>query len=178
MKSILYLDCDGVILDTMDTAYKMMDELGLDGSDYDTAHDFFVNTDWYTLVYESGFINNAIIKIKNLINSGLFEKIIILTKICGNEDEEKIKRILFGKLLPMVEVITVPLLENKDEIVDPVNNILVEDSTENAVRWEQAGGVGIYFKKDIIDYENNVINDLEDVPKTKNVKCLLKKIKG
>ena len=45
---------------------------------------------------------------------------------------------------------------NKDEIVDPVNNILVEDSINNATRWNNAGGVGILFVKEKQDYEDSI----------------------
>lgn len=173
---ILYLDCDGVILDTMDTAYRMMDEQGLDKTDGNMVNFFFINTDWNVLIYEAGIINNAILKIKRIIESNIFTEVKILTKLSGNVDEERIKRILFGKLLPSTEVITLKINDNKDEVVDPVNNILVEDSVKNAVRWKNAGGISIYFEKNNIDYENDIINDLSDIIKTSSVKNLVKKL--
>ena len=69
---ILYLDCDGVILDTMDTAYRMMSEEGLDISNGEVVNHFFINTDWNILIYEAGIIKDAIIKIKKIIASNIF----------------------------------------------------------------------------------------------------------
>ena len=172
---ILYLDCDGVILNTIDTAYRMMEAEGLDITNHETVNHFFINTDWNILIYEAGIINNAISKIKRIIESNVFAKVCILTKTSGNVDEEKIKRILFGKLLPSVEVITVDFYDNKDEVVNPVNHVLVEDSISNADRWKHAGGVGVYFVKKEPDLEKDEINDLEDIVKTNSVKRLLKK---
>ena len=171
---ILYLDCDGVILNTIVEAYRMMEEEGLDTEDWRLVNYFFINTDWNVLIYRAGILKNAISKIKNIIKSGVYKKVVILTKTSGNVDEEKIKRILFGKLLPDVELITVDFYANKDEIVDPVNNILVEDSVKNANRWNNAGGVGVYFVRENPNYEMDEIDDLSDIQKTSSVKRLLK----
>lgn len=171
---ILYLDCDGVILDTIETCYRMMKKEGLDITNGELVNFYFINTDWNVLIYEAGIINNAISKIKKIMESNIFSEVKILTKLSGNVNEEKIKRILFGKLLPDTEVITLKINENKDEIVNPVNNILVEDTVKNGIRWENAGGVAVYFVRKECDYENNQINDLSDICKTKSVKKLLK----
>ena len=69
---ILYLDCDGVILDTMDTAYRMMKEEGLDVTDGKVVNHFFINTDWNILIYEAGVLKNAILKIKKIIGIIIF----------------------------------------------------------------------------------------------------------
>lgn len=171
---ILYLDCDGVILDTMDTAYRMMSEEGLDISNGEVVNHFFINTDWNILIYEAGIIKDAIIKIKKIIASNIFSRVSILTKTSGNLEEEKIKRILFGKLLPDVPVITVNFRDNKDEVVDPVGNILVEDSIQNAARWNNAGGIGIIFVKDNPNHDKDIIDDLGDICEAYSVKKLLK----
>lgn len=172
---ILYLDCDGVILDTIDTAYRLMQIEGLDITNRKTVDNYFINSDWNVLIYEAGILKNSIIKIKRIIDSNVFSSVKILTKISGNLEEEKIKRILFGKLLPNVEVIAVKIDDNKDEIVDPVNNILVEDSINNADRWNLAGGVGVYFVKENPDYSKDQIDDLSEVLEPISVKRLLKR---
>ena len=172
---ILYLDCDGVILDTIDTAYRLMQIEGLDITNRKTVDNYFISSDWNVLIYEAGILKNSIIKIKRIIDSNVFSSVKILTKISGNLEEEKIKRILFGKLLPNVEVIAVKIDDNKDEIVDPVNNILVEDSINNADRWNLAGGVGVYFVKENPDYSKDQIDDLSEVLEPISVKRLLKR---
>ena len=171
---ILYLDCDGVILNTIDEAYNLMLEIGLDISDSTIVHDFFVNTDWNMLIKRAGVINDSINKIKRIIQSKMFKDVIILTKISGNLYEEGIKRAFFHDVLPGVRVITVNFNDNKDEVVDPINNILVEDSVSNAQRWNLAGGIGILFVKQNPDYQHDIIDDLECLIEASSVKRLLK----
>lgn len=171
---ILYLDCDGVILNTIDEAYSMMKERGLDITNWRTVNKFFVDIDWNMLIERAGVINDAINKIKVINELNLFKEVVILTKTSGNLYEEGIKRKFFGEVLPSIRVITVDFNANKDEVVDPVNNILVEDSVNNATRWNNAGGIGILFVKEKQDYENDIIDDLSDLIKTNGVKKLLR----
>lgn len=169
---ILYLDCDGVILDTIDEAYRMMRELNMDISDWRVVNNFFVNIDWNILIYEAGILKHSITKIKRIIESGMFKEVKILTKTSGNLEEAKIKKILFGKLLPEIEVITVDFYDNKDEVVDPVGHILVDDSKSNCRRWSASGGRGILFVREKPNYELDQIDDLIDVPKVLSLKKL------
>ncbi len=173
--TILYLDCDGVILNTMETSYKMMKELGLDSRKCEDLDYFFISyIDWNYLIYKSGIINDAILKIRKIKDSNFYKDVKILTKLSGNIDEELIKRRLFLKLLPDIEVITLPFKGNKDEVVNPVGNILVEDNLSNFDRWEKAYGNAILFKQNEFNYDSNIICDLMDIPKTNTVKKLIK----
>ena len=86
---ILYFDCDGVILNTMEEIYKMMDESGIDKSNTDEVEYFFVYVvEWNELIQKAGVINNAILKIRKIIDSHHFKSVKILTKLSGNEKEE------------------------------------------------------------------------------------------
>ncbi len=173
--TILYLDCDGVIFNTMETSFNMMKELGLDSKKCEDLDYFFIHViDWNYLIYKSGIINNAILKIRTIKEKNIFKDVKILTKLSGNLGEELVKRRLFSKLLPDIEVITLPFKEHKDEIVDPVGNILVEDNLSNFDRWENAHGVAVLFKPDEFNYESNIICDLMDISKTNAVKKLIK----
>ena len=171
---ILYLDCDGVILNTIDKAYELMKEEGLDITNWRTVNRFFIDTDWNMLIEQAGVIKDAINKIKKIIELKLFKEVIILTKTSGNLYEEGIKRKFFAEVLPGVRVITVDFYANKDEVVDPVNNILVEDSVKNAIRWNTAGGIGVFFVKENPDYEKDEIDDLADLCEAGSVKKLLR----
>lgn len=173
---ILYLDCDGVILDTIDEAYRMMEEVGLDSKNKELVHKFFLNVDWNLLVLRAGILKDAVNKIKKIRESNLFKDIIILTKISGNLYEEEVKRNLFGELLPEIEIITVKFNDNKDEVVNPKNNILVEDTLNNAIRWRNAGGIGLYFVKENPNYMYDEIADLSEINKTVGVQKVLKRI--
>ena len=59
----LYLDCDGVILDTINYTYQIIKERGISE---DKIDDFYKNLSWETLIEEAGEINNSIEKIKEL----------------------------------------------------------------------------------------------------------------
>ena len=91
----------------------------------------------------------------------------------------------FKKVLPNTEVITLGLREHKDEKVDPVNAILIEDSLHNFRRWNIAKGVSVLLLKGdyIYDYPDeekitfaereNIVEDIRDFENTENVKRLL-----
>lgn len=174
-KIIIYFDCDGVILNTIETAKQMAKEEGVNLCNRNEFDHFFQIVDWNILIYRAGILDNAIRKIKKIMETEKYE-VKILTKLSGNENEELIKRRLFAKLLPDVPVITLNIDENKDEIVNPVGNILIEDSIDNAKRWNDANGIGLVLNFKKFNYENDIIDDIEKFEETSGVKRLLKTI--
>ena len=62
----LYLDCDGVILDTINKSYQMLREEGVTKEDEVRA--FYSNICWEKLIIDSGEIDGSINKIKELTN--------------------------------------------------------------------------------------------------------------
>ena len=52
----LYLDCDGVILDTINYTYQIIKERGISE---DKIDDFYKNLSWETLIEEAGEINKS-----------------------------------------------------------------------------------------------------------------------
>mgnify|MGYP000279628875 CR=1 FL=1 len=97
----LYLDCDGVILDTINMSYKMIKNKGLT-NEKDIEH-FYKNLSWEELIIEAGEINNSIEKIKELTKVYDVE---ILTHV--NSDGEIIAKLnYFKEVLPEVKVIAV-----------------------------------------------------------------------
>lgn len=171
----IYIDSDGVIFDTIDTGKRLAKESGYDPEDFWGLHEYFVQVDWYILMHEAGILDNAIRKIKCIIEDDDVKIVKILTKLCGADTEEPAKRINYYKLLYDVEVITVEFDENKDEVVDPKGKVLIDDSWSNIKRWREAGGVGILFSKTECDLENDIINDLLLFKETKGVQALLHK---
>lgn len=180
----LYFDCDGVILDTIATARRLAREAGYNPNDFDELHEFFLRIDWNYLIQESGELDNSISKIKAIINTGKYN-VKILTKLGGNPTEEDAKRIFFARVLPGIEVITLKLKEHKDEIVNPVDAILIEDSLHNFRRWGLAKGINVLLLKGeyIYDYPDeerikeeervNFVDDIAKFEQAKNVKALL-----
>lgn len=135
----LYLDCDGVILDTINMSYKMIKEKGITKSE-EIDH-FYQNLSWEQLIIEAGEINNSITKIKKLME--VFD-VEILTHI--NSNGEIIAKLnYFKEVLPGIKVITVPKETKKADAVDPEGNILVDDYLPNLEYWEEKGGIPIKF---------------------------------
>ena len=61
----LYLDCDGVILNTVaDDIYEMLVNMGITDSDDITS--YFAKLNWDEFIAERGQIDNACTKIKEL----------------------------------------------------------------------------------------------------------------
>lgn len=150
----LYLDCDGVILDTISKSNKILSEEGIVSKDEVTK--FYTNIDWGKLIEEAGQINDSISKIKKLSN---YFDIEILTHV-NSENESNVKRNYFAKELPNINVITVPFHIKKADFVEATNTILVDDSTSNLEYWIKKGGIGIKFSAYNQDCNYKVITNL------------------
>ena len=135
----LYLDCDGVILDTINMSYKMLKEKGIEREE--EKKDFYRNLSWEELIIEAGEINNSIEKIKELTKVYDVE---ILTHVIS-EGEIIAKENYFKEVLPEVKVIAVPKEIKKADAVDPKGNILVDDFLGNLDYWHEKGGISIKF---------------------------------
>lgn len=150
----LYLDCDGVILDTINRSYQMLKEEGITGEE--NVRKFYSNICWKKLIKESGQIDNSIEKIRKLTE---YFDIEILTHV-NSENEANVKREFFAKELPNVNVIAVPKVVNKADFVNPKGAILVDDYTKNLDYWEEKGGIPIKFVEDTKLCPHKVITDL------------------
>lgn len=150
----IYLDCDGVILDTINRSYQMLKEEGIIGEE--NVRNFYSNICWRTLIKESGQIDNSIEKIKTLTKHFDIE---ILTHV-NSENEAKVKIEYFAKELPDVNVITVPKIINKADFVNSKGAILVDDFTNNLDYWKEKGGIPIKFAEDTKLCHHKVITDL------------------
>ena len=155
----LYLDCDGVILDTITTSSKMLKEEGIHGEP--AVRKFYSSIDWKKLIEVSGEINDSIQKIKEL--SKYFD-LEILTHV-NSENEKKVKMEYFAKELPGIKVIAVPKPIMKADYVDPTNTILVDDFTSNLDYWKEKGGIPVKFSMSDKEYDYPVISDLLDLIK-------------
>lgn len=150
----LYLDCDGVILDTINKSYQMLKEEGI--TTEAGRKKFYSSICWKTLIIESGEIDNSISKIKQLVK---YYDIEILTHVHSEkEGQEKIK--YFSKVLPEINVIIVPKEIKKADFVEPTNAILVDDYTPNLEYWYEKGGIPVKFSDSGKDCEFTVIKDL------------------
>lgn len=150
----LYLDCDGVILDTINTSYKMMKEENIE-TDEDRKI-FYSNLDWKELITKSGEIDNAIEKINALAKVYDVE---VLTHIIS-EEEINAKREYFTKMLPDINIIYVPKNIRKADYVNPKHSILVDDFLPNLEYWEEKGGIPVKFSSSGKSCKYRKIEDL------------------
>ena len=158
----LYLDCDGVILDTINMSYKMIKNKGLT-NEKDIEH-FYKNLSWEELIIEAGEINNSIEKIKELTKVYDEE---ILTHV--NSDGEIIAKLnYFKEVLPEVKVIAVPKEIRKADAVDPKGNILVDDFLGNLDYWHEKGGISNKFSDSGKECIYQTITDLSELLKLKS----------
>lgn len=164
----LYLDCDGVILNTINTSYRILTEKGIKGEENVQA--FYANLDWYNFILESGQINESISKIRNLLS--LYD-ISILTHVVS-ENEAASKRKYFNEVLPGIEVITVPKTIEKADYVDATDAILVDDFTHNLDYWYQKGGIAIKFSDSDKPSKYPTISDLSELSKLTKIKTRVK----
>lgn len=150
----LYLDCDGVILDTINKSYMMIKERGLNTAG--EVREFYQNINWDTLIKESGEINNSIYKIKVLKD---FFDISILTHV--NSSKEAFSKIkYFKRVLPDNEVIIVPKSIEKADFINPYGTILVDDYIPNLDKWEEKGGISVKFSDSGKTSQYTTVNDL------------------
>ena len=153
-KRKLYLDCDGVILDTINKTYQIFEEKKM--YDDDERKKYYASIDWEELIIISGEIDNSISKIKLLSEHFDIE---ILTHVTS-EREEKAKYTYFSKELPNINVIPVPKSIDKCDMVNPDGAILVDDFTPNLKKWKEKGGIPIKFSDSGKECEFTTITDL------------------
>lgn len=147
----LYLDFDGVILDTIRISYNMLDKLNL--QNYDEIQEFYKNLDWVYLLKVSPVLNDSINCIKKLLKSNKYD-ISILTHV--NSEAEAMEKIKFiDKELKGLEVIPCPKQIDKCNHVNPINCILVDDFIGNLDKWKEKGGIAVKYSDN--NKENNFI---------------------
>ncbi len=143
----LYIDFDGVILDTMTKTYKEIKKMGIDIKDQKKVIEFFRNTDWKKLIEETEEINDSINEIKKICASKKFNVYILTHVISTNEMVAKIRYL--HKVLPQVTVVSVPKELAKTEVVNPSAAILIDDYSGNIKEWQKKLGIGIKFVKEL-----------------------------
>ena len=142
----LYIDFDGVILDTISKTYTEIEKQGIDKKNQDKVIEYFKNVDWEKLIEETDQINDSINEIKKICASKKFN-VYILTHI--NSTNEMIAKIKYlHKVLPQVTVVSVPKQIPKTEVVNPSAAILIDDYSGNIKEWQKNLGIGIKFVKE------------------------------
>ena len=157
----LYIDFDGVILDTMTKTYKVLEEEKIDKNDSDKVMEFFRNLDWKKLIEETEEINDSINEIKKICASKKFNVYILTHVNSTNEMVEKIKYL--HEKLPLVTIVSVPKEIPKTEVVNASAAILIDDYSGNIKEWQKKLGIGIKFVKELEGSEYPEITHLSEV---------------
>lgn len=159
----LYIDFDGVILDTIEITYDLMDQLNVDKTDRLAVEKFYINLDWKNLLSITPEINESIKCIQDLIEKNIFN-ISILTHV--NSLAEIIEKVHFiRKYFHDITIIPVPKAISKTKMVHAKDAILVDDYISNLNEWQEAGGIGILFSKKLKDKGFLAINKLDQIEK-------------
>lgn len=157
----LYIDFDGVILDTMTKSYEELKRREIDVKDQEKVMAFFRELDWKKLIEETEPINDSINEIKKICASKKFN-VYILTHINStNEMVEKIKYL--HKNLPQVTIVSVPKEIPKTEVVNASAAILIDDYSGNIKEWQKKLGIGIKFVKELEGSDYPEITHLSQV---------------
>ena len=148
---MLYIDFDGVILDTEDLLFeewrKNPDRHSLPKIE---KIKYIQAANWRHIIYDSDIINDSVYWLKQMNPA----ESAILTKVHSLENEAatKIKWIREQGILQ--PVILVPFVSRKSDIVTVRNSILVDDCLRNLDEWIAEDGMGIFFDKDDDNYDS------------------------
>ncbi len=139
----LYIDFDGVILDTIPIIYKRLEKESIDVTEEDALIQFYENLEWKSLIQEAPQIHHSIAAIKKIIASKQFD-VAILTHV--NSQSEILEKVAYlKKELPGITIISVPKQLHKTDMVNPKGAILIDDFTGNLIDWDERGGIAIKF---------------------------------
>lgn len=159
----LYIDFDGVIVDTITDTYKYFDKHNINTTEERAK--YYSTLDWHVFLEESPKVKGSLEALNEIVEKDLYE-VNILTHVTSlNELEEKIIFLSSNiRDCQKINIVGVPRKISKFDMVDPKNNILVDDYSGNLRDWEAHGGIGIKFsKKKSNDFYT--ISTLEDLIK-------------
>lgn len=133
-----YVDFDGVIKDTYLPLFEDYLEKQKNGEYVDdTEH--VIKKDWIYVLEKSPIINNAITILNELDNTSILTRVHSLE----NEGVAKIKDLRY--LGAKCDIILVPYMVKKTDVVDAFENVLLDDAVFNLDEWKEAGGIPIFF---------------------------------
>lgn len=141
-KTNLYIDFDGVILDTINPLYQKLQE---DNIPEDKIKDFFINYDWTKIIKDQYIINDSIDCIQKIIDSNKFNLAILTHVNSLHEAELKIKYL--RKYFKDITIIPCPKAISKTKMVHTKDSILVDDYAGNLREWEKEGGIPVRFSQ-------------------------------
>lgn len=137
----IYIDFDGVILDTDTTIDNIIKDINVDKKEY------IRTCNWDNLLSNTDVISNSI---KYLRESKL--DINLLSKISTLEEGIAKVKYLRNNNIDM-NIHLVPTKISKSDMVNPKGNILIDDKVYNLDEWNSKGGISIFFNKNNNDID-------------------------
>lgn len=157
----LYIDFDGVVMDTIPSLYSALEKSGADTSNQREIGLFFSTFDFRTIITDDYILNDSINCINRLIESNRFE-ISFLTHI-NSLDEGCVKVEYLRSKFKHITIIMVPKEISKTKVVHSEDAILVDDYSGNLSEWENNGGIAIRFSKELDSHGFKVLNRLDEL---------------
>jgi len=148
---MLYIDFDGVILDTDELLFE---EWRKNPNRHSLPEiekiKYIQNSDWNYIINNSEIINDSIYYLKQMD----YNQSAILTKIHSltNEGVAKIKWLKEKDVKQ--SIILVPFMVKKTDMVDACGNILIDDCLKNLDDWAINNGKPILFDINNDDYDS------------------------
>lgn len=153
----LFIDFDGVILDTIPLLYEEAKRQEYELND----SEFYKNFNFKCILKDEYIINDAINAIHRLIKSNLFE-VSILTHVNSiREASDKVKYIRTH--FKDITVIICPKDISKTKMVHSEGAILVDDYAGNLREWESEGGIPVRFSRTLNGKGFKVIDSLDNL---------------
>ena len=134
MSKVIYVDFDGVLVDTPKYIKK---EIEINGNITST----FINIKWDDILLKCNELSNNIDYIKKIYKNN---NIIILTHVYSEYEKVEKKKFIKQKI-GNINVIAVPYNIKKCEFVSAKDNILIDDYDANINYWKGNGGIGLLF---------------------------------
>lgn len=157
----LYIDFDGVVLDTIPIFYEELKKANIDHKDQVAVAKYLKKFDYSKVITEKYVLQDSINCIQKLIDSNKFV-IALLTHV--HTLEEGVLKIEFiRKYFKDITVILVPKVISKTKMVHTEGAILVDDYAGNLREWEKEGGIGVRFSLDLESKGFKVINKLDQL---------------
>ena len=137
----IYIDFDGVILDTDTTIDNIIKDIKIDKKEY------IRTCNWDNLLSNTDVINNSINYLKeSMLDINLLSKISTL--------EEGIAKVKYLRNNGVdMNIHLVPTKISKSDMVNPKGNILIDDKVYNLDEWSSKGGISIFFNKNNNDID-------------------------
>ena len=137
----LYIDFDGVILDTIPHLYQAADEAGRERSD----SKFYETFDFKKILKDENILNDSINCIQKIIDSEKFS-VAVLTHIHSlQEGIDKVEYL--RKFFKDITIILVPKKISKTKMIHTKGAILIDDYAHNLREWESEGGISVRFSQ-------------------------------